>query len=653
MRWKTVVNFIASGVLLLLFPSNLAAITSSASPWVDRDIASIRLVSAAVATGDQKSVPMGLQVRLQKGWKIYWRSPGDAGFPPSLDWAGSDNLKAAEIQFPLPERFSILGFESFGYSDEVIYPIKVTLKNVGAPLTLRAKLVALVCSDICVPLDADLQLDLPAGPAAPSAEAQAINRAVAQVPADLPGSGLLITKIEAVGTPAHTIRVSLQADQRLVAPEIFPEGPPGVGFGAPEISLAADRHSAVFTLPAGAVDGQDLAAGRYTMTVADGDRFRVQTMLAKVAVALPTSPVMSGIVVILGFALLGGLILNLMPCVLPVLSMKLMTVANYGGAGSGVIRRGFLASAAGIICSFLLLALAALSMKLAGLSVGWGMQFQQPIFLLIMIVIIIGFAVNLWGWFDIPLPRFIADAGGRMMARDQGPTQAGIRGNFMTGMFATLLATPCSAPFLGTAIGFALARGPFEIVAVFGVMGIGLALPYLLIAAAPKLVSWLPKPGPWMVRFKKILSLALFATAVWLGSVMWTQAGFMVNSVSPTSAVKWQPFDPAALAGRVAAGQVVLVDVTADWCLTCKVNKALVLDQGAVNDVLTSGKIIGMRADWTNPDPEISAYLASFGRYGIPFNAVYGPGAVGGIALPELLSTDRVLAEIAAARNRK
>jgi suppressor for copper-sensitivity B len=653
MRWKTVVNFIASGVLLLLFPSNLAAITSSASPWVDRDIASIRLVSAAVATGDQKSVPMGLQVRLQKGWKIYWRSPGDAGFPPSLDWAGSDNLKAAEIQFPLPERFSILGFESFGYSDEVIYPIKVTLENVGAPLTLRAKLVALVCSDICVPLDADLQLDLPAGPAAPSAEAQAINRAVAQVPADLPGSGLLITKIEAVGTPAHTIRVSLQADQRLVAPEIFPEGPPGVGFGAPEISLAADRHSAVFTLPAGAVDGQDLAAGRYTMTVADGDRFRVQTMLAKVAVALPTSPVMSGIIVILGFALLGGLILNLMPCVLPVLSMKLMTVANYGGAGSGVIRRGFLASAAGIICSFLLLALAALSMKLAGLSVGWGMQFQQPIFLLIMIVIIIGFAVNLWGWFDIPLPRFIADAGGRMMARDQGPTQAGIRGNFMTGMFATLLATPCSAPFLGTAIGFALARGPVEIVAVFGVMGIGLALPYLLIAAAPKLVSWLPKPGPWMVRFKKILSLALFATAVWLGSVMWTQAGFMVNSVSPTSAVKWQPFDQAALAGRVAAGQVVLVDVTADWCLTCKVNKALVLDQGAVNDLLTSGKIIGMRADWTNPDPEISAYLASFGRYGIPFNAVYGPGAVGGTALPELLSTDRVLAEIAAARNRK
>lgn len=653
MRWKTVVNFIASGVLLLLFPSNLAAITSSASPWVDRDIASIRLVSAAVATGDQKSVPMGLQVRLQKGWKIYWRSPGDAGFPPSLDWAGSDNLKAAEIQFPLPERFSILGFESFGYSDEVIYPIKVTLENVGAPLTLRAKLVALVCSDICVPLDADLQLDLPAGPAAPSAEAQAINRAVAQVPADLPGSGLLITKIEAVGTPAHTIRVSLQADQRLVEPEIFPEGPPGVGFGAPEISLAADRHSAVFTLPAGAVDGQDLAAGRYTMTVADGDRFRVQTMLAKVAVALPTSPVMSGIVVILGFALLGGLILNLMPCVLPVLSMKLMTVANYGGAGSGVIRRGFLASAAGIICSFLLLALAALSMKLAGLSVGWGMQFQQPIFLLIMIVIIIGFAVNLWGWFDIPLPRFIADAGGRMMGRDQGPMQAGIRGNFMTGMFATLLATPCSAPFLGTAIGFALARGPVEIVAVFGVMGIGLALPYLLIAAAPKLVSWLPKPGPWMVRFKKILSLALFATAVWLGSVMWTQAGFMVNSVSPTSAVKWQPFDQAALAGRVAAGQVVLVDVTADWCLTCKVNKALVLDQGAVNDLLTSGKIIGMRADWTNPDPEISAYLASFGRYGIPFNAVYGPGAVGGTALPELLSTDRVLAEIAAARNRK
>lgn len=653
MRWKTFFKGAAAGLALVLVAGKADAGPSSASPWVDLDIAKVRLVAAAVATGNRESLPLGLQVQLKKDWKIYWRSPGDAGFPPRIDWTGSDNLKAASMRFPLPQRFSILGFESFGYGDEVIYPITATLAKIAAPLSLRGKLSALVCSDICVPLDADLRFDLPAGLAQPSAEAQAINRFQARVPSDRPGTGLSVTKIEAVGQPAKFIRVSVQAAQAMTAPEIFPEGPPGVGFGVPETRLTADRLSAVFTLPAGAVDGQPLGGARYTMTVADGDRFSERTLIAEAAAALPTNVAISGLVVILGFALLGGLILNLMPCVLPVLSMKLMTVAHYGGAASAEIRRGFLASAAGIICSFLLLAVGALSLKLAGLSVGWGMQFQQPIFLLIMIVIILGFAANLWGWFEIPLPRFIADAGSRLGTAKVARTGPGTGGHFLAGMFATLLATPCSAPFLGTAIGFALARGPAEILAVFAVMGIGLALPYLLIAAAPGLVSWLPKPGAWMLQLKKVLALALMATALWLASVMLTQTGFSRHAASAATAVKWQQFDQADLAALVAAGQVVLVDVTADWCLTCKVNKALVLDQGPVNALLGAGEVIGMRADWTNPDPVIAGYLASFGRYGIPFNAVYGPGAVSGIALPELLSADRVLAEIAAAGRKK
>jgi suppressor for copper-sensitivity B len=398
---------------------------------------------------------------------------------------------------------------------------------------------------------------------------------------------------------------------------------------------------------------------------------------------------------------LGGLILNFMPCVLPVLSIKLLSVVKHGGRARSRVRASFLASAAGIVTSFLVLAGVAVAFKSLGMTVGWGIQFQQPLFLTAMAVVISLFACNLFGFFEILLPRWaqgLAGLGqGPMTA--EGAAEPSLIGHFVTGAFATLLATPCSAPFLGTAVGFALARGAVEIMAIFAVLGLGLALPYLLIAAVPALAARLPRPGPWMVTLRRILGLALAGTALWLLSVLATQVGlapavsvggllvalgavlwlgharragrlpapavagalalaaFVLPAMLPAPTANavaqqggaenedatWKVMDLGLIPALVADGQVVFVDVTADWCLTCQINKKLVLERGEVQARLASGEVVAMRGDWTLPSEEISRYLEGFGRYGIPFAAVYGPALPDGLALPEVLTTDTVV----------
>jgi suppressor for copper-sensitivity B len=303
-----------------------------------------------------------------------------------------------------------------------------------------------------------------------------------------------------------------------------------------------------------------------------------------------------------------------------------------------------------------------------------------------MVALLTVFACNLWGLVEVPLPSWLAALGAR-------GDEKSLLGNFAVGAFATLLATPCSAPFLGTAVGFALAAGPLEIFAIFLALGIGLAAPYLAVALAPRLARGLPRPGRWMLVLRRILGVALAATAAWLVSVLVTQiggvaalavAGLMVattaalwqlrapgmrravpvllliaavivplTAAAPPAATAgdgfWRAFDRSEIDALVRDGAVVFVDVTADWCLTCKVNKELVIDTPSMRRRLEAPGVVAMRADWTRPSDAISAYLRSFGRYGIPFNAVYGPGAPRGIALSEILTADQVLAALAVA----
>ena len=662
-------------ILLLAQALSASGVMAAASEWVTSAESRARLVSATTATGGQTSIRFGLEIALERGWKTYWRAPGEGGFPPRLEWDGSTNLGKAELAYPAPVRFQILGIDSIGYSKHVIYPLTITPARVGEAMTANLTLDYLTCSDVCIPQHAKLSLTLPAGPAAPSAEAFAIDRARGQLPGPaIPGFQIKTATLAAGNGERWWLE--LETDAALQTPDAFAEVKNDVfAFGAPQ-QLGPTK----LRLPVLYAETQPSALAGESLRITLTDRARALEQRIDVVASTGGGDTSLGSwLLILLTALAGGLILNLMPCVLPVLSIKLMGLVQHGGGDRGKARASFLATAAGILVSFAALAGAAIALRFGGTAVGWGIQFQEPLFITFMALICVLFAANLWGWFEVPMPA----AFGRM--------GEGNAGAFATGVFATLLATPCSAPFVGTAVDFALGHGLVETMAIFLAMGLGLALPYLAVAVFPGLATSLPRPGKWMLWLRVVLGFALAATAAWLISIilalsgeiaavaltvlcailllwLWQAAASwrlpgavglilaaivlpsLLPSANPESRADlagiWQPFDQAALAAYVADGKTVLVDVTADWCITCQANKAAVLNRGAVAEQLRSKAVIALKADWTRPNPMIQAYLASFGRYGIPFNAVYGPKAPGGLALPELLSEGAVLSAI-------
>ena len=672
------------------------AARAASGPWVTSDVAKARLLTAVTGTGTLATVPAGVEVAMDPGWKTYWRSPGDAGLPPALDWAGSRGLKAATLSYPAPERLTLLGIQTFGYHGDVVFPLDVAVAEPGQPLDLRLKLDVLVCARLCVPKTFDLALSVPAGPATPDGDALTLAKARAAVPGDARTAGIAVSGIAEVsdaGRPALEVRAGALEPFR--EPDVIAEVDPAVALGQPRVRLAREGREATFLVPLEQPLplGATLAGRGVTLTVIDGARAleTAPTTIARGASAAREDPGPSPWAM-LGVALLGGLILNLMPCVLPVLSLKFVSVIGQGGRAPGRIRAGFLATAAGVIASFLVIAGALIALKAAGRTIGWGLQFQQPAFIAAMVVLVTLFACHLAGLFEVPLPRFVRDAAARRTAPDDG-----LAGHFVTGAFATVLATPCSAPYLGTAVGFALAGAPGRVLAIFGALGVGLASPYLLVAAVPRLASTLPRPGRWMLVLKRLMAVPLLGTALWLLSILLTQVGVAATTavaalllsvaallvwrerlppgprrlvvpavallglaamvlpvlvaarvdgeVVADDAIAWRPFDHGAIRSLVSQGRTVFVDVTADWCLTCQANKRLVLGQDAMARRLNA-RAIAMRADWTRPNPAIADYLAGFGRYGIPFNVVYGPGAPGGIVLPELLTVGDVAAAL-------
>jgi suppressor for copper-sensitivity B len=685
----------AFGGLLALMAAPAASLASS-SDWAVNTHSKVRLIAAASGVGTQREIRLGLEFKLKKNWKVYWRSPGDAGFPPRIDWAGSTNLRDATIAWPAPHRFEVLGFNTAGYKDAVVLPLTVRLTEAGKDTRLVAKVDYLTCDDICVPYTVNLSLNLPAGPAQTTPFAYEIDRYRALVPTDETVSGIKIERIAVRRRgAATTLTVIARSAKAFTTPDLFVEGPPRIEFGKPTVALTQSGHVARLTLPVRTVGkpAPKITGALLTLTLTDSGRAVERSGVAEAAKGPPSATGRSFFVVLL-LALLGGLILNLMPCVLPVLSIKLLGMVGHGGAERRVVRKRFLATAAGVLASFMVLAGAMVGLKAAGASVGWGIQFQQSWFLIAMAVIVTLFAANLWGLFEIRLPGTIADRAAAV------GRSGSLKGEFATGAFATLLATPCSAPFLGTAVGFALSHGAFEIFAVFLALGIGLALPYLLVAAVPTLATRMPRPGRWMIWLRAVLGVALAATAVWLLSVLMVQVGerttwligailvalvvllwlrgrigerlrpavlaglavlvvvgLALPSLLPPQAAmpvettgKWQRWDRSAIATLVRSGKVVFVDVTADWCITCKANKRLVLAREPVASMLDGRKVVPMVADWTRPNAAIARYLAEFGRYGIPFNVVYGPNAPDGIALPELLTRSAVVEAIAKAR---
>ncbi len=675
---------------IALLGGRTASAEAASTAWVGDEHAAVRLLTAADAVPGGSEIEAGLEFRFAPDWHGYWRTPGDAGIPPVIDWSGTTNLAGATVSWPAPKRLVIEGLQNSVYEGRVVLPVRLAfatprLADDGASAAIHATVDYAACSNVCVPFHADVTLPIPRGATGAMPEASEISDARRAVPRQPETAGVEVLGQSSSGSgPDRRLVVRLRSGTLpFDHPDLFVEG---VGSGippAPTVEFGEDRHVATLTVSLGEVDA---GATTPTLTLVDGSRsaeFRGPS-LAPIGSEAAIWPALVS-------ALLGGLILNLMPCVLPVLSIKLIGLTRQSGAGRRATRVGFAMTALGIVTSFLLIAGALVGLKWSGASLGWGIQFQQPWFLAAMATVTVVFAASLFDWVHFGVPQVATGIDASRRGGLRRWTEP-----FLTGAFATLLATPCSAPFVGTAVAFALSGSPFDILAIFLCLGFGMALPFLAAALSPGVAGWLPRPGPWMITLRRVLGILLLGTAAWLLSILWTvvggpamgatglllasllavlwfdasrsradrrwprRAATALGLLAVAAAVSIPPvrsgrstgvddgvaFDPATLDRLVAEGKTVLVDVSASWCLTCKVNELAALETVAVRSRLTRPDTILMRADWSRPDPVIAHFIQSFGRFGIPMDVAYGPRNPAGQSLPELLTAGTVVAAL-------
>lgn len=694
----------AATILFVAFHS--AALFAQTAMSAAKANYSAEMIVAGTEEVDPTSAWIGLNVRLGPGWHTYWRSAGDAGAPPEFDWSGSQNVAEATIEWPAPKRFTDAGIDTFGYAEQVLFPIKVRLRDKNATAHVSLKLALYVCSTICTRNDLRFDADISPGLHLESNQG-VIDEWRNKVPREQAASLSIRTVRLEQGPPAR-LRISAVASPPLAKPDVFVDGDSAVVAARPNFTPGFNGASFI-TLPLEGVD-----AGHpnqpLRITLVDGNR-SVETVLPpqnalpaapKTVPAGKAAPLAGSISILpngasvwsmLALSLLGGLVLNFMPCVFPVLSLKLFSLMGHSSHDTGAVRARFVASAAGVIASFVTLAAVLALLKSTGAQIGWGIQFQQPFFLIGMTVILAAFAANLLGLFEFRLPW--------LLARPLGQLTGGhsIASHFFNGFVMTLLATPCSAPFVGTAVAFALSQGTLQIFQIFVGLGIGMASPYLVFAVVPQVARIFPRPGRWMLHVRLIAAAAMAVTAIWLltvlaqvsgaqtallvgaslGFLAWVLAvirqrfahmvaGVLIAALTgiailsaqnrPQSGsgmvmheVQWQPLAPKKIAAMVENGQTVFVDIGAAWCVTCKVNETLIINSESIRQRLKTD-VTPVKADWTRPDNTIAAYLQSFGRYGLPFNAVFGPGAPNGIVLPELLTQEAVLNAFANASHR-
>ena len=501
---------------------------------------SLELISSVNSIPKENNLHLGLYFKLDPGWKIYWKYPGKAGYPPDVDWVKSKNIKDLEILWPKPEEFEILGMESLGYSKEVILPIKLIIENNNEKLLANFDVDYLTCKKICIPFNDNLILNIPTG------------------------------------------------------------------------------------------DGQVSKYGKVINQYIDKSNYLNYSSLLN-----PDS-----ILLFLFIAFVGGLILNFMPCVFPVLSLKIYNVLSQQqqNINNKTIKRNFLATILGIIFSFFVLSLITVLLKSLGHSLGWGFQFQSPIFLSFMILILILFSLNLIDVFSIDIPFFFKKFLNKVINFNKKNSE--FFQNFLLGSFITILSTPCSAPFIGTALGFAFISSNQVIFLIFFCISLGLSSPYIILATKPQILSFLPKPGLWMKKFKYFLSLLLILTAIWLANVLLIQINAINNDSKNNN---WLDFDTIKLNELVNENNIVFVDITADWCLTCFYNKKTVLDRKKVKNIFEKHDAKKMRGNLTKPNKEINEYINSFRRFGIPTNVIYSPSAPQGILLSEVLTVRNLL----------
>ncbi|WP_232784109.1 protein-disulfide reductase DsbD [Moritella sp. Urea-trap-13] len=667
-------------VTCLLFIS--ASISAQTTGWLQdpsHPPIQLRFMLTGQVDKTNNTVPAVLEVKLADDWKTYWRSPGDGGIAPSIDWQDSSNLVNSDWQWPVPKHFTLLGLDTYGYKDSVSFPIQLQLEDINKPLILAGKLTLSSCTTICVLTDYNIDMLVDAQNLQADAEAMFLyNKSIVQVPKKVDDNNA----IELLWDQEKSqLQAKVSGYDWAGTPTLLIDGDLDTSFKLASVEQVTDTITAVFDASSW-LGEVELIDKPLNLTVIDTEQALEFSTPVTAGFVTVTGESLIGIVL---FALLGGLILNIMPCVLPVLGMKLSTIIDAPRVEKGKIRQQFFASAAGIIVSFWLLAGFIFTLKATGQAIGWGIQFQSPWFIAVMVVITAVFSLNMLGAFEFSLSSNVQTK--LATAGDDSN-----RGHFLQGMFATLLATPCSAPFLGTAVAYALGADTLSLFVIFTALAIGMALPWLLVATFPSLVGLLPKPGRWMGSVKTVFSGLLMLTCLWLVTLLSSFLpalviyvlfsvvslvfiGFMIKlkgkravliSVSiglllgsagmlaaslttskwsqglPDDLV-WQTLDTAAIEQQVNAGKTVFVDVTADWCITCKANKIGVVLQDPVYSKLQTENMVTMKGDWTVRSEKVTDYLQSNGRFGVPFNIVYGPNAPNGIPLPVILTDDAVM----------
>ena len=684
----------------------LLAIAAHAQVYQGKTLVTASLVSGMAGVVPGKPFEVGVLLEMAPGWHTYWEYPGDAGLPTSITWTLPEGFVAGPIQWPLPHRVVEPGeIEVYAYKDKVLLltaivpPAEVIEKTV----TLRAKVDWLVCEEICIPGSADLELSLPVVGEATEANAGLFSAFRRLLPAATPvpyqltwtkDGNLLALNVNGLKDAKAVDLFPLPAkDQQVGHPQ---DGPIRNGAATITLENSADLRGVLVV---------ETESGRQGWLVSSSEQPvpRGPSIPSKVSAQSANRPSLWQALI---FGFLGGFILNLMPCVLPVISLKIFGFIRQAGDHPERILRHGLAFIAGIFTWFLGLGFVILGLKSAGSEVTWAFQFQNPWFNLIIGCVVFVFALNLFGVFEIVLPGRASTALAEVSSRE------GYAGSFFQGIFATLLATPCTAPFLGTALGFAFSQSPWVILAMFASVALGMSAPYFLLSARPGWMKLLPKPGEWMERVKQFMGFPLLATLIWLlyilgnqrglDAVIWAAAFLLCLAIAcwiygafcgPLSSVKtrvvslaaialilfggtsfflaerfahstapgttsrssdgiaWRPFSQKALDDLLMAGEPVFVDFTADWCISCKFNERTAIDVPAVREALAKDGIVPMKADWTNANPEITAALKTFGRVGVPFYVLYPRGGSNQpIILPEILTQNIVLEALSKAR---
>jgi len=569
---------------------------------------------------------LGLEVNLLPKWKIYWKNPGDAGLPPEISWKNASNVDSVSLLYPMPKRFIFFDIQTFGYENEVVFPLEIKLIDKEKKLSGFLDLNAQICSEICVPITQKFDLNKLNFIKEDTTSFKKIINYKNKIP-----KRVTKEQLDLVSINIHKEVVSLKLKNYAISSinDVIIEDENGFINYKPEILGNNDNLNIKFNKINKEINPQILKLTFLTNDIG------YETTFDNLNDYLLQNPSVYSLgLQIIFIAFVGGLILNFMPCVLPVLSLKMVQLVSYRTESVWVFRKKLLFNILGILTTFLLLSILAILIKSTGDYVGWGIQFQSPYFLVFMILLTCFFAFNLFGVFHYFLPSKVLSF--------LSYNKDGYLGDFVTGIFLTFLATPCTAPLVGTAIGFALSGNILEIFSILLVMGVGLSLPLILLLFFPSIIKIIPKPGNWLNTFKKIMGFLLLLTSIWLMSILYS----LLISTNPLSNVKKEDYEirwdieknllyPSQLAKE---GEIVFVDITADWCITCKVNKNLVLNNPEIVEMFSKNNVKFLQLDWTKPNDKIKEFLALKNRYGLPYNEIYSSSIPNGKILPEILS---------------